>query len=118
MTDFFAHSENEVNEKHLLKDHLQSVSALIREFCKDIDLPLTDEASFCGKLHDLGKYADLFQARLRGEISGLDHWSSGAWLALQNQSFASALAIQGHHIGLQKGSNDAFRAMNLATLTT
>ena len=118
MTEFFAHSENEVNEKHLLKDHLLSVSALIREFCKDIDLPLTDEAYFCGQLHDLGKYADLFQARLRGEVSGLDHWSSGAWLALENQSVASALAIQGHHIGLQKGSRDALRTMNLATLAT
>ena len=118
MTDFFAHSENEVSKKHLLKDHLKSVSMLIGEFCKEIDLPLTDEASFCGQLHDLGKYADLFQARLRGEVSGLDHWSSGAWLALENQSVASALAIQGHHIGLQKGSRDALRAMNLATLTT
>jgi len=118
MPGYFAHSENEVKEKHLLKDHLQSVSALIREFCKDIDLPLADEASFCGQLHDLGKYADLFQARLRGEVSGLDHWSSGAWVALGNQSVAAALAIQGHHIGLQKGSRDALRAMNLATLTS
>jgi CRISPR-associated helicase Cas3/CRISPR-associated endonuclease Cas3-HD len=118
MTLYFAHSENEVNEKHLLKDHLKSVSMLIREFCKDIDLPLADEASFCGQLHDLGKYADLFQARLRGEVSGLDHWSSGAWVALGNQSVASALAIQGHHIGLQKGNLDALRAMNLATLVT
>ena len=118
MTLFFAHSENEVNEKHLLKDHLKSVSSLICEFSKDLDLPLADEASFCGQLHDLGKYADLFQARLRGEVSGLDHWSSGAWVALGNQSVAAALAIQGHHIGLQKGSLDALRAMNLATLVT
>lgn len=118
MTLYFAHSENEVNEKHLLKDHLQSVRSLICEFSKDLDLPLADEASFCGQLHDLGKYADLFQARLRGEVSGLDHWSSGAWVALGNQSVAASLAIQGHHIGLQKGSLDALRMMNLATLVT
>ena len=114
MADFFAHSENKVNKKHLLKDHLGSVSKLIQKFTKD--LPWESEAYLCGQIHDLGKYADLFQARLRGEVSGLDHWSSGAWLSIENQSIATALAVQGHHIGLQKGSLDALRAMNLAAL--
>jgi len=32
----------------------------------------------------------------------LDHWSLGAWMALSEfGSVAAALAIQGHHIGLQ-----------------
>ncbi len=114
MADFFAHSENKVNKKHLLKDHLGSVSKLIQQFTKD--LPWASEAYLCGQIHDLGKYADLFQARLRGEVSGLDHWSSGAWLAIENKAIAAALAVQGHHIGLQKGSLDALRTMNLATL--
>lgn len=45
--------------------------------------------SLAGLLHDLGKYADRFQARLRGEDSGLDHWSQGAWLALFRTSCQS-----------------------------
>ena len=114
MDDFIAHSQNKVNEKHLLKEHLVSVSKMIEEFSKG--MPWADEAFLCGRIHDLGKYADLFQARLRGEASGLDHWSAGAWLAIENQSVASALAVQGHHIGLQKGSLEALRAMNLAVL--
>ena len=69
-------------------------------------------------LHDLGKYANRFQARLHGQDSGLDHWSQGAWLALsEHRAIAAALAIQGHHIGLQQGNSDALRRMNLLTLS-
>jgi len=116
ISDYFAHSKNETNRKHLLKDHLQSVCNLVRKTGQDINVPVIEEACFSGLIHDLGKYADLFQARLRGEVSGLDHWSSGAWLAIQNQAIAAALAIQGHHIGLQKGDLDSLRAMNLESL--
>ncbi|MCE5212187.1 MAG: CRISPR-associated endonuclease Cas3'', partial [Deltaproteobacteria bacterium] len=114
MTIYFAHSENKGNKKHLLKDHLTSVRELIFQFSKG--LSWAEEANLCGQMHDLGKYADLFQARLLGEVNGLDHWSSGAWLALKNQAVAAALAIQGHHIGLQKGSRDALRSMDLVKL--
>jgi CRISPR-associated endonuclease/helicase Cas3 len=54
-----------------------------------------------GLLHDLGKYGDLFQRRLEGKEKGLDHWSAGAWTALEQRCAAAALAVQGHHIGLQ-----------------
>jgi CRISPR-associated endonuclease Cas3-HD len=61
-----------------------------------------DEARLAGWLHDLGKYSEKFTARLEGRERGLDHWSAGAWAALtQYRSAAAALAIQGHHIGLQ-----------------
>jgi CRISPR-associated helicase Cas3/CRISPR-associated endonuclease Cas3-HD len=63
-------------------------------------------------LHDLGKYADRFQRRLEGKESGLDHWSQGAWIALSKyKSVAAALAIQGHHIGLQRGFSTELRKM-------
>jgi CRISPR-associated endonuclease/helicase Cas3 len=116
MTDFYAHSENKVIEKHLLRDHLLCVGKLVRSFSNG--LAWSEEAALCGQIHDLGKYADLFQARLRGEVSGLDHWSPGAWVALEHQAVAAALAIQGHHIGLQRGSKEALSAMRLPALVT
>jgi CRISPR-associated helicase Cas3/CRISPR-associated endonuclease Cas3-HD len=70
------------------------------------------EARLAGLLHDLGKFGDLFQARLRGEESGLDHWSAGAWVALEHQCAAAALAIQGHHIGLQSLALDDLKRLN------
>ena len=71
-----------------------------------------------GLLHDLGKYGDLFQRRLRNEESGIDHWSAGAWVSLTKYREAGvpvALAIEGHHIGLRQGLKSAFRKLNPAT---
>ena len=111
---FYAHSANAEGQKHLLATHLTNVAEAARNFAGDA--PWADETVLAGHLHDLGKYADLFQARLRGEVSGLDHWSPGAWVALEHHAVAAALAIQGHHIGLQQGSKDALRAINPLTL--
>ena len=97
--NYFAHSQNDFGHWHRLADHLSSVARLAENFLSNT--PYHGEAHLAGLLHDLGKYGDLFQARLRGAESGLDHWSAGAWLALKHHSAAAALAIQGHHVGLQ-----------------
>jgi CRISPR-associated helicase Cas3/CRISPR-associated endonuclease Cas3-HD len=100
LSTYLAHSANAVGVAHTLKDHLKSVAALASSHAGGC--PWASEAALAGLLHDLGKYGDLFQARLRGEVQGLDHWSQGAWLALNRyRAIAAALAIQGHHIGLQ-----------------
>lgn len=111
---FFAHSANNCGNWHPLAVHLDSVANLAKAFASES--AWRDEAHLAGLLHDLGKYADRFQRRLRGEDSGLDHWSQGASLALTNRAIAAALAIQGHHIGLQRGDKDALRQLHPATL--
>jgi CRISPR-associated endonuclease Cas3-HD len=112
---YFAHSANPAGNQHSLQEHLFSVSRLAGESLRH--WKGADEARLAGLLHDLGKYGDRFQARLRGQDQGLDHWSQGAWLALREyQCVAAALAIQGHHIGLQAGDIDSLRKLNPATL--
>jgi CRISPR-associated endonuclease/helicase Cas3 len=99
-TVYYAHSKNKAGNQHLLLEHLQGVSRLAGACAEGFLWP--DEARLAGLLRDLGKYGDRFQARLRGEDQGLDHWSQGAWLALsEHMAVGAALAIQGHHIGLQ-----------------
>jgi CRISPR-associated helicase Cas3/CRISPR-associated endonuclease Cas3-HD len=98
-TAYFAHSANRVGHWHRLATHLSAVSELAGEFAAGT--MWVDEARLAGLLHDLGKYGDLFQKRLKGHASGLDHWSAGAWAALEQRCVAAAMAIQGHHIGLQ-----------------
>ena len=103
---FYAHSANSIDKWHPLSEHLASVSHLAATFSGATSW--ADEARLAGLLHDLGKYGDRFQARLHGEDQGLDHWTQGASVALVKfRAVAAALAIQGHHIGLQRGNKDS-----------
>ncbi|HNO75577.1 MAG TPA: CRISPR-associated helicase Cas3' [Nitrosomonas mobilis] len=115
-TTYYAHSNNQLGKWHPLAEHLRFVGLLARKFAANTKW--SDEAELSGLLHDLGKYADRFQARLKGQDSGLDHWSQGAWVALaEHHAITAALAIQGHHVGLQCANTDALRRMNLQGLT-
>lgn len=107
---YFSHSANRVGQWHHLMTHLSAVAQLAEQFTSS--MPWRDEAKLAGLLHDLGKFGDLFQARLRGEESGLDHWSTGAWVALEKRCAAAALAIQGHHIGLQSLAHDDLKRLS------
>ncbi|MGR8933913.1 MAG: CRISPR-associated helicase Cas3' [Gammaproteobacteria bacterium] len=109
MTKYYAHSANDSGNKHLLKDHLSSVAALAKAALGN--WRGAEEAGLAGLLHDLGKYGGKFQDRLNGIGGGLDHWSLGAYLAVKKGCCAAALAIQGHHIGLQ-----GFQKADLAKL--
>lgn len=58
-----------------LSDHLRAVAELARKFAEP--LGLAEEAELAGWLHDLGKYAKRFQARLQDySIHGTNHWSN------------------------------------------
>lgn len=108
---FHAHSANRAGVWHPLSEHLESVGRLALAFAGPA--LWSGEAALAGRLHDLGKYGERFQRRLLGQESGLDHWSSGAWLALtKHRAIAAALAIQGHHIGLQRGDNGSLAGLD------
>lgn len=101
---YFAHSADNLGRWHPLAEHLRSVGEIAGRMARG--WAWTDEARLAGLLHDLGKYGDLFQARLRGQESGLDHWSVGALEAFDSyRAIGAALAIEGHHIGLQPAVN-------------
>jgi CRISPR-associated helicase Cas3/CRISPR-associated endonuclease Cas3-HD len=111
--NYLAHSKNDHGQTHSAKEHLAKVASLAARFAGSA--AWSSEAGLAGLLHDLGKYADLFQARLRGEAKGIDHWSPGAWVVLSEfHAVAAALAIQGHHIGLQQGGHGSLREMQQA----
>lgn len=106
----YAHSANANGDWHLLAQHLSSVAGLAEAFAGQATW--AEEARLAGLMHDLGKYADRFQARLHGKDFGLDHWSQGASLALTKFcAVAAALAIEGHHIGLQRGDKNGLRRL-------
>jgi len=112
VAEYLAHSRSKSGRKDTVADHLKSVAKRAAEFAEAFGA--TDEAYFAGLLHDLGKYGDLFQSRLRGEAEHVDHWSLGAWHSLSHkqQGLAAALVVQGHHVGLQRADGDSLRTLN------
>ena len=87
----------------LLSTHLRNVAELAKWFAEP--LGLAAEAWLAGRLHDLGKFRDEFQAYLRGECGSsieTQHAVFGAaWAAEDGRSLlAAALAVTGHHAGL------------------
>ena len=105
---YHAHSPDSHGRWHPVAEHLRSVAQCAATMASG--WPWAEEARLAGLLHDLGKYGDLFQRRLRGTESGLDHWSVGALEALlSHQALGAALAIEGHHVGLQSALDLARR---------
>lgn len=114
---YLAHSANPAGTVDLLKEHLVKVADRAASYAAVFGA--AGEARLAGLVHDIGKYGDAFQRRLRREESGIDHWSAGAWVALtefQEKGIASAVAIQGHHIGLQSALKADLSGLDPRTL--
>jgi len=104
---FLAHSRNgngtgvvEPMPQHVLPVCERAVTAAT-------PLGIASEARLAAILHDLGKYSERFLARLEGRLPGLDHSSAGARAALAHSGEGArpvALAIEGHHTGIPRGS--------------
>ncbi len=109
---FYAHSAPEGGEPEPLAEHSELVAARAEGYGSSFGAG--GELRVTGLLHDAAKATEIFQARLRGEASGLDHWTPGATLALrlyQQSGIAAALAIQGHHLGLARASGDELKSL-------
>jgi CRISPR-associated endonuclease/helicase Cas3 len=115
VTTYFAHSGNDRGDWNPLRCHLKVVADRARRFAEVFGVG--DDAYLAGLLHDLGKYGDLFQERLKGKEKGLDHWSIGASVCLEKyRSDNTAMAVQGHHLGLQWWEREELRKLLPAEL--
>ena len=97
---YFAHSANDDDEWHCLKDHLLGTAGRMREFaCNGKYAKLFWQT---GLAHDLGKYQAEFQDYLfkGGKRGSVPHAVWGAGFARKLQQVEMAFAIDGHHKGL------------------
>lgn len=93
-----AHSRGYLGRYQSQQEHLSEVQKRAINRCPVF---LLDDVRLAALFHDFGKYSSLFRRRLEGMESGLDHWSPGAHLLLENQmSDLAGIAVHAHHVGL------------------
>jgi len=105
---FYAHHvpDAEQNKWQLLSNHLQNVARYAEQLGSDAGV--SQFASIAGFFHDLGKYSDAFQKRIRGSRIRVDHATAGAKEIInlfknkpqQPLALIIAYCISGHHSGL------------------
>lgn len=105
---YYAHSKEGIDESQWqpLIDHLRNTARLARQFgCNDM---VSQLAYIAALFHDIGKYSEEFQSRLRGKKIRVDHSTAGAkeiskkFLGRREEPLAQLLAycIAGHHAGM------------------
>ena len=101
--EYYAKSQNPQGHQETVKEHLQKVAALTREYGEV--LGLEEPAELEGQIHDFGKYTESCQDVLNGTRTGIDHAISGA--CFLECCYRGKLgsrpvieAVNGHHDGL------------------
>lgn len=96
---YIAHRRDDGTEQELVT-HLKNTAKLASEFAKVFNNQ--EYAYACGLLHDLGKYSDAFQKRIKEEGKRCDHSTAGARVIKELCKSGKLLSycIAGHHSGL------------------
>lgn len=81
-------------------EHLAMAGCLAGGFAKGFGY--LDDGLLAGLVHDLGKYSDAFQRRIRNpdHCGPVDHSTAGALLLMRHACPLAAMAVAGHHAGL------------------
>lgn len=97
---FIAHIREVDGKEQTILEHLTGTEELCRKFAGAFHNG--NFAAYCGRLHDIGKYSEEFQKRIRGDGKRCDHSTAGAKIAYNIQLFGklAAYCIAGHHGGL------------------
>lgn len=105
---YYAHSKEGTDEIEwqLLIDHLKETAELARQF--GLDSGVSQLAYIAALLHDIGKYSQEFQSRLRGKKVRVDHSTAGAKELIEKYggrkekllAILLAYCIAGHHAGM------------------
>lgn len=94
--DYIGHSVD--GRQQLLSEHLLNTAELAGTFASAFDAG--EIGKRCGILHDIGKYSDKFQRRIRNSGERVDHATAGALEAFALRDIPCAFCIAGHHFGL------------------
>ncbi|MGN1345225.1 MAG: CRISPR-associated helicase Cas3', partial [Eubacteriales bacterium] len=100
MSDYLSHIADDQREQSNLS-HLTGTAQLCSEFAAHFDA--RDLGRLAGMAHDIGKYTQEFQNRLKANGKKVDHSTAGALECLKIGQLHAAYAVLGHHSGLPDG---------------
>lgn len=97
------------NKEQSVSSHLEEVARRTSDFCKDYNFADADVQAYAyrvGMAHDIGKYSDKFQQKIREDLNiSVDHSTAGARELQKRKMLSGAFAIAGHHGGIPNGSD-------------
>ena len=106
---------NEDGKEQLLSNHLDKVADLASKYANEFDS--SEIAYQMGLIHDVGKYSQAFQRRIRGSSERVDHSTAGLQLSekIFNLPVSKILGycISGHHGGLPNIGNNVGEASTI-----
>ncbi len=113
MKNFLAHIRKNDGKEQTIEEHLCETAALAESFA---NAPFKPLAYYTGVTHDIGKFRDGFQKRIRGlSVSPCEHACAAAQ-EIHSHAFDSKLmslfaplleyCTAGHHAGLQNGMSN------------
>ena len=97
---YLAHTAQDGREQSII-EHLNGTANLCAGFAASFGAE--GQGRLAGLAHDLGKYSDAFQRRLRGSTEQVDHATAGAAECGKLGQVCTAFAVAGHHGGLPDG---------------
>ncbi len=113
--EYLAHKRNESDgAEQLLIDHLKNTADICSKFAESIGM--ADYGRVIGMLHDIGKYSESFQKRIRGSKIKTEHSTAGAQEAYKLRLLTAAFCVSGHHGGLPDMGNRKNDSESDATL--
>ncbi len=98
MAQYIAHKTADDGNEQRILTHLSETAMLSSRFAEGFDAE--DTAKLCGQCHDIGKYSDAFQRRIRGSTEQVDHSTAGAKELFERRDLLSAFCVAGHHSGI------------------
>ncbi|MDC7287775.1 CRISPR-associated helicase/endonuclease Cas3 [Blautia schinkii] len=101
---YFAHITEDKTKFQTIEDHQHGTAKLAGDFAASFGC--RDWGYGCGSVHDIGKYSDSFQNRLKGGPP-VDHATAGARELYQCGNILQAYCVAGHHSGLPDGGSQA-----------
>lgn len=114
--EYLAHISDDKKRRQSIKEHLEGTACLAEKFAGEFGKG--EWGYCCGMLHDIGKYSQAFQKRIRGDDRSVDHATAGARICLEKGGLYSPIAycIAGHHSGLPDYGSEKFDTGSASTL--